>query len=278
MLTQTATAPAIAFITYHPEPGFYDRVAQVLRSGLPVYVFDNSPESTDASRLLGADSTGSGGSQARVHYMTTGKNSGLGIGLATLCATAYAHGHGELLFFDQDTRFTDETLNHVQAFLRKELAPLRASYAAVVFRGPDPKRADKALHDVLLAISSGMMILLPNARRMGWHDHSYFVDGVDYEFCLSARAHGLRIGVLPGTPGFDHEAEQPDVPRRFMGRTWRLRRYAPGRVLDSLSAYGRLGLRSLQRLDAKAFRAVVRSASIFLLGQLLARVPLRRAD
>lgn len=275
MLTQTATGPAIGFITYHSGPSFYDRVTQVLRSGLPVYVFDNSPESTDAGRLLGTDSNGS---QARVHYMTTGKNSGLGIGLATLCATAYAHGHDELLFFDQDTRFTDETLTHVRAFVGKELAPLKAAYAAILFCGPDPKRTDKALHDELLAISSGMMILLPNARRIGWHDHSYFVDGVDYEFCLSARAHGLRIGVLPGAPGFDHEAEQPDVPRRFMGRTWRLRRYAPGRVLDSLSAYARLGLRSVRRLDAKAFGTVARSASIFLLGQLLARVPLRRAD
>jgi rhamnosyltransferase len=130
----------------------------------------------------------------------------------------------------------------------------------------------------MLAISSGMLFVLENARRMGWHDHSYFVDGVDYEFCLRARAQGLRIGLYPGTPGFDHESEQPDVPRRFAGRTWRLRKYSPHRVVDSLTAYARLALRTARRLDGKAFATVTRSASIFLLGQLLARVPLRRAD
>ena len=274
MSFSTAPVPAIGFITYNPDSGFYDRVALAVHANWPVFVFDNSPASTDVNRLLRSPDSAS---HPALHYTTLGKNAGLGVGLASLCATAMAHGHEELLFFDQDTRFSMETLSHVRAFSEQRLPALRQSYAAVVFRGLDPRLASSVLHDTMLAISSGMLIVLDNARRMGWHDHSYFVDGVDYEFCLNARAHGFRIGILPGAPGFDHETEQPDVPRLFMGRTWRLRKYAVARVLDSLSAYARLSARSAMRLDAAALVAVVRSASIFLVGQLLARVPLRRA-
>ncbi len=270
-----APVPAIGFITFNPDPGFYERVALVIRENLPVFIFDNSPSSTNVDRLR-ALSDASVGQPLR--YFTSGKNAGLGFGLASLCATAKAYGFQELLFFDQDTRFTSETLSHVRAFETQNMAALRQTYAAIVFQGPDARLAANTLHDTLLAISSGMLIVLENARRMGWHDHSYFVDGVDYEFCLNARARGLRIGIHAGTPGFDHQAEQPDVPRRFLGRVWRLRKYAGSRVLDSLSAYFRLGIRSVRQLDATAFVAITRSALIFLLGQLLARVPLRRAD
>ena len=275
MPLSTASAPAIGFITYKPVAGFYDRVALALREQLHVYIVDNSPDTTDAARLVAMLAADQG---QRLHYMTPGRNAGLGTGLACLCATAAAHGHQELLFFDQDTSFTTETLHHMQAFVAGPLAALRSTHAAVVFRGADPRLTAGTVHDTLLAISSGMLVVLANARRMGWHDHSFFVDGVDYEFCLNARAHGLRIGICPGAPGFDHESEQPDVPKRFLGRVWRLRRYALRRIVDSLSAYLRLALRSAGRLDATAFATVMRSASIFVLGQLLARVPLRRAD
>lgn len=266
---------AIGLISYNPEASFYERALLARRSGLPVFVFDNSPDRTDAARLLASDTPGPG---AELHYITAGKNVGLGLGLATLCATSFAHGFQCLLFFDQDTRFTAETLQYASRFAGTRGNDLMAHYAAVVLQSPEAQPDTGAIRDVVLAISSGMLILLPVAHRIGWHDHSFFVDGVDYEFCLKARAHGMRIGVRAGAPGFDHQAEQPDVPRQFMGRIWRLRKYAPSRVLDSLSAYWRLCWASVRRLDGKALLIVVRSASIFLLGQFLARMPLRRAD
>lgn len=275
MTLSTAPTLAIGFITYNPDARFYDRVALVLQAGLPVFVVDNSPAKTDVQRLRALNPSPSA---PWLHYATSGKNAGLGIGLASLSATASAYGYEELLFFDQDTRFTRETLEFAQEFVGQRLPGLRSSHACVVFRGQDPRRTANQVHDVVLAISSGMLIVLENARRMGWHDHSYFVDGVDYEFCLKARMNGLKVAVLPGTPGFDHETEQPDVPRRFLGRTWRLRRYAPRRVWDSLSAYLRLTMRSTLHADAGAVVVVVRSALIFVLGQILARLPLRRAD
>jgi rhamnosyltransferase len=262
---------AIGIVTYHPGPGFYDRVELVANLGVPVYVFDNSPVSTDVSRLLSRQ-------DGEVTYITAGENAGLGFGLSVICATARAHSHDNVLFFDQDTGFTSATIEYALDFAARRAPALGASHTAVVFQAPQRSGFDHEVRDVLLAISSGSLFFLANLERIGWHNRSYFVDGVDYEFCLRSRAKGFRIGTCAGAPGFDHMSEQPDVTRAVIGLRLRLRKYRAARILDSLSAYVRLTAYSLRRVDLHATLTIVRSMAIFVLGQILARLPLGRVD
>lgn len=262
---------AVGFVTYHPGTSFFDRVDLLADLGVHVYVFDNSPVATNVSRLLAKQA-------GRVTYITAGDNAGLGVGLSVICATARAHAYNTLLFFDQDTRFTSATIRYVADFITQRASALYPSHAAVVFRSPQGNAIDHEVKDVLLAISSGTLFFLCNLAQIGWHNRSYFVDGVDYEFCLRSRAKGYRIGACAGTPGFDHEFEQPDATRTVMGMRLRLRKYSAARTVDSLSAYFRLTAASLRRADLRAALAIMRSMAIFVLGQFLARLPLGRAD
>lgn len=262
---------AIGFVTFRPDPSFYDRVALACGMGLQVFVFDNAPTATDHARLGTPE-------QRYLHYTTAGNNVGLGVGLSVVCASAYAHGCEYLLFFDQDTRFTADTLDYARSLLQRHVAQMKASHAAMMLQAPRGGSADHQPIDTLLAISSGTLFFLRNVARIGWHNPRYFVDGVDYEFCLRARSRNYRIAVCSGAPGFDHVSDQADTTRILFGRHLRLRKYPRSRLVDSLSAYVRLAATSLGRGDLRALYSVVRSMAIFVLGQSLARLLLRRSN
>lgn len=171
-----------------------------------------------------------------------------------------------------------DMLDYAKSLLRQQAEQIKTSHAAVVLQAPRGDGTDHRLVEQLLAISSGMLFVLDNVARMGWHNPRYFVDGVDYEFCLRARARGYKIAVCSGAPGFDHVTDQADKDHVLFGRPLRLRKYPWRRVFDSLGAYARLSLTSLGRGDLRGLGAVVRSMTIYILAQCLARFLLRESN
>jgi hypothetical protein len=108
----------------------------------------------------------------------------IGVGLSVITATAYYDGCQMLLFLDQDTGFTSGTLEYIKEFRSAYSRETLEKYVAVVF---DAKRKAVSsafeVEDALLAISSGSLFLLDNLKKIGWHNPTYFVDGVDLPQC-----------------------------------------------------------------------------------------------
>ena len=258
---------AIGFVVYHPKPILMARVALALDSGFSVFVFDNSPSQGDIRDFC----------KGRVHcsYVTCGKNVGLGIGLSAICAQAYYSDFRALIFFDQDTVFRESTLAFVEDYYTNNV-DLGSEYSAIVFNAKDTSSSDTAdagqLKDVLMAISSGSLFFLENLRRIGWHDQSYFVDCVDYEFCLNSHNHQLKIGEYSRAPGFDHRSEQSDEKYLIFGKERMIRKYSARRVRDTLTASARLMLTSIRTGNLRFFVAMARSASIYVGFQVLVRL------
>lgn len=199
--------------------------------GFDVYVFDNSPE----RQSLGSFTDGAG----KIKYLTSGKNHGLGLGVSSVCAQAYYENHSALVFFDQDSIFNEKTLSFIEKFYVGH-PELGGTHSAVVFnasRGGQDQDRD-CFKDVSLAINSGSLFYLDNLKTLNWHNESYFVDGVDYEFCLRSSLSGFRVGEYSCTPGFDHAAEQPDQRYDIFGKKYAMRVYAFSRILDvSVSSF-----------------------------------------
>jgi rhamnosyltransferase len=260
-------AIAIGFVTYHPGASFIERLAMLVDRDFDVYVFDNSPEE-GAVRELCATRPGA-------RYSTHGENAGLGVGLSAVCSQAYEDSHPALLFFDQDTVFGEGTLDFIERFHERNQA-LASNYSAIVFDAKDVGREGAAdtpvVKDVLLAISSGSLFFLENLRRLGWHSPRYFVDGVDYEFCLRSSNAGLKVGLCSTTPGFDHQSEQPDQRYRILGRDWYIRKYPASRIADTLTASARLMGSSIATGNLPFLAAIVRSAGIYGAFQVLVRL------
>lgn len=234
----------------------------MIQLGFRVYVFDNSPFCAQFSRVIQGN--------PNIDYLTAGKNVGMGYALSTLCATAYAHGYPRLLFLDQDTGISSQTLEFIDTFSQSLPVETQKGFAALVFNGHFA--ADNAVQEVRLAISSGSLFILSALKQIGWHNEKYFVDCVDYEFCLRARRCGFKIGLIKNTPDFDHVTEQPDQKLRLFGKQLLVRRYSITRIKDALSAYLKLIFGGFFKNRPSDTCALTRSMALYVFGQLLSRI------
>lgn len=256
---------AVGFVIYHPTGEFYRRLKMASSAGFKLYVFDNSPSETKVKDITKYCSN--------IKYITAGKNLGLGVGLSVINATAYYEEYSSLIFFDQDTEFTVETLSYIYRFYCSKKSDGIEKYAVVMFTSrTDDSKLEYEVKDVLVTISSGSLFILDRLVKLNWHNEKYFVDGVDYEVCLRARLKGFKVGVCHNTPGFDHAIEQPDKFVRLCGKSIPLRRYNVTRIFDAMGAYSKLIFSAVKSLDFKFAGKMLRSCAIYVLGQVLSRV------
>jgi rhamnosyltransferase len=253
---------AVGLVIYHPEESLFKRIDQIIKQGFQVYLFDNSPYEEKYTKAIKNNS--------RIFYLTAGKNVGLGYSLSTLCATAYAHGYEKLLFLDQDTGISRRTLEFIAAFPQTLPQKIEQQYAALVFNGnPAP---DHQVTQARLAISSGSLFNLHALEQIGWHNPKYFVDCVDYEFCIRARRCGFKIGLVKNTPDFDHVTEQPDQVINIFGKQFLVRRYSTTRISDAISAYLKLIIGGLLKNSLGDTYTLSRSMALYIFGQLASRL------
>jgi rhamnosyltransferase len=107
---------------------------------------------------------------------------------------------------------------------------------------------------------------------MGWHNEKYFVDCVDYEFCLRSQDAGLKIGVYKCTPGFDHVSEQADKRYRLFGKLYSFRAYPMFRIKDTCSASVKLIAKAFFLGRFKFAVKLSRLLCIYISFQIAARV------
>ncbi|MEW6088371.1 MAG: hypothetical protein AB1498_08725 [bacterium] len=260
---------AIGMVTYKPNIDLTLRLQSAITSGFSIYIFDNSPEDElirQFCRKFNANTP---------KYITCGKNAGLGFGISSVCAQAYYDSYPALIFFDQDTVFDCNTLDFVEDFYINN-TNLISGYSAIVFgtqKNGDLVTGNRFMFkDVLLARSSGSLFFLENLKRINWHNEKYFVDCVDYEFCLRSNNNNLRIGECSKTPGFDHESEQPDAKYVIFGKERLLREYSFNRIFDTTFASIRLLFASIKSGNILFSYAVIRSFAGYIYWQILVRV------
>lgn len=258
---------AIGFVIYRPEPSFYDRLKLIEESALPFYVFDNSPEIAESRSKIEP--------LLRGNYFSSGSNAGLGVALSRLCQSANKDGFDALLFFDQDTGYNLKTISFIRSFTAKNFSHLLDQYSAIVFSGEvtnTPPDDNESIIDVDFAINSGSVFILRNLEKLNWHNESYFVDGVDYEFCLRSHITGFRVGKCLNTPNFDHETEQPDRIISLFGKKLLIRKYSPTRIKDAVYSYFKLIHLAISSSEWRFAMKIIRSLLIYVLGQFLSRL------
>ena len=252
---------AVGLVIYHPEKSLFERIDQMIDLGFKIYIFDNSPGDEKYTNTIK--------NAPDICYLTAGKNVGIGYSLATLCATAHAHGYQRLLFLDQDTGISGRTLDFIESYPKTLPIETQQQYAALVFSGnPAPQ---PSITEVRLAISSGSLFNLPVLRQIGWHNEKYFVDCVDYELCIRARRYGFKIGIVKNTPDFDHVSEQPDQELNLFGKKFLVRRYSTSRINDAIGAYLKLIVGGLLKNSPSDTYTLTRSMGLYLFGQLASR-------
>lgn len=257
---------AIGFVLYKPEIDFVYRVKLLKDLGYRVYIFDNSPEETLGNNSLKILND--------LNYYTCGTNLGLGVGITCICYKANLDNYESLLFFDQDTKFTSETLEFISSFYiqnQEEFDLYAALQFSNKFKDSFNSKNKFEIEKKKLLISSGCLFNLKNLKAINWHNISYFVDGVDYELCLRAHINGYLLGEISKTPGFDHITGQADTLYIIFGHKLYLRAYNPTRLKDIFLSYVRLLIMSVWNKKITYIFVFLKSILIFIFYQLIVR-------
>jgi rhamnosyltransferase len=260
---------AIGIITYNPDRNVLQRLKKTMNCGFKVYIFDNSPDNA-----IIRDYVNSTTDSSRITYLTCGKNVGLGYGLSALCSHAYYDSFPTLVFFDQDTAYSDDTLQYISNFYSKNNG-LAETYSAIAFNSKDinmPASEGSNILNVRLIMNSGSLFFLDNVKKMNWHNTKYFVDCVDYEFCLKSSNCHFNIGEHRFTPGFDHCSEQRDQLLKIFGREYPVRAYPHSRVRDFVFASSKLIVKSIATGNGMFFLEISKASGKYLFIQVYVRI------
>lgn len=187
---------AAIIVTYNPDDSIITLVRKVSSFARWVFIVDNG--SSDKSPLSACDAI----EGAKVIKLNA--NIGVAAALNHGIDLAIQHECRFTALFDQDSMPIDEYLEEIQSTSstwqeEKSIALIGVNYATQV--------GNKTLHgftlnnDILLfetptAITSGSLLCCKAFQQIGPFREEFFIDHVDHEYCLRARAKGYSILVV----------------------------------------------------------------------------------
>ncbi len=218
-------------VTYHPGREVLENIAAFQRQVERVVVVDNA--SSAASQALLACLPAS----AALELILNEDNRGIAAAFNQGIARAFARDFEWVATFDQDSRVPEDfvagLLRAHAAFPRREnvavVAPLyRDRHLGNVYSPSGPVAAD-ASGDVAVNVtaSSGNLVATRALRAVGAFREDFFIDCVDFEFCLRCRRQGWLVLEARGVR-LEH-AQGHWRQFRWLWKTPRINDYGPVR-------------------------------------------------
>lgn len=189
-------------VAYYPDLAFESRLARLLPQVACLVVVDNTPEPITLSEELRSEWP-----DGRLHCISNAENRGIAAALNQGLAYALAEGYAWLLTLDQDTTcYPDMVIALGDAYAACPLAP--AIVGSNYFdpsnqRCRVPPNEGEPWLEQKTVITSGSLVNSSVASALHGLRGDYFIDQVDHEFCLRARAHGYSV-VITRKPVMEH--------------------------------------------------------------------------
>lgn len=192
-------------VSYFPDERFIERLQRICAQCERVVVVDNGSPTESLEALRGL---------ANLELILLGENIGLAAALNRGLARALEQGFAWAVTFDQDSapapHMVEELWRSREAYGRPEKVAVvgpRLSEERVVHEDhrwvrPHPlagwlfERAACVSHDldgVAFVITSGALMDLTAYAKIGPMDEALFIDYIDHDYCLRARAAGYEI-------------------------------------------------------------------------------------
>lgn len=195
-------------VLYNPSESIINNIKTYLPQIEKLFVVDNSDLPNDIEAKLNI-------SDKKINYIFNNGNVGIASALNIGLNSAIVEGFQFLLTMDQDSYFEDQQLNNLICKLDEtEPIGIYSPFHKNKFNTNLPKTDD--LEEVSDVMTSGNIIDLSAASKVGKFNEEYFIDYVDIEYCLRMRKNGYKI-VRVNNSILNHN--EADLSRRkFLGR------------------------------------------------------------
>lgn len=190
-------------VTHGPPDDLDRRLAPLLERTARLVVVDNAsaaPAATVLARLAARE---------RVEVVRNETNRGVAAALNQGITALAARGLDWALLLDQDSRPAAELLDVVRGAWEDAGRPADVAVIGCNHRAPGgrtalaPAPAGRSWIAVASVITSGSALSIDAWRALGPMREELFIDYVDHEFCLRARARGWRV-LLATRPAIEH--------------------------------------------------------------------------
>jgi len=277
--------------TYRPESCLVQCVKKLLSQVAEIIIVDDGDSETNVENL---GRWFKGMSKVTLSHQTT--NSGIAAALNVGVNIAQERGYEWVVTFDDDSIPDNDMVKRLCGHLARiegtqpvgVIGMKRAAYncsTATLSRATSPAWLDKRG-----IITSGSLFSLRTYEAIGRFREEFFIDSVDYDFCMKARANGFRV-IQVQEYGFKHSLGQNErfklgsfiietvshSPTRlyydFRNSTvlateyfWRDPLFACATALSQFKTFMRIVL--LQRNKCKKLHAIMRGYTDAVKGQL----------
>lgn len=259
---------AIGIVLYQPTRQIIERIKEVSKTEYKFIIFDNSNYINQEINNL-----------QNIFYFHSSVNIGLSGGIDYIINIAIKQDYPTLLNFDQDTFFTINTLNFIKSVYTEYITKnkLPNNLIAIGFRDytnprkytSEGNRINKNFFDVDFTINSGSLYLLDHYHKFVWFRRDFFVDGLDYYFCIQANKNGYCIMEHYETPDLNHTIEQGDSNLKIFKFIIKGRKYSLKRNFDFLKSHLKLLWLTIINLQPKHFSFIIKSLVFYLTTQIL---------
>ena len=203
-------------VVYNPDSTLEQNIRALLNEVARLVVVDNCSEPYVRSRIAALAAA------CNFEVIWNKENIGLAAGLNTGIRSALANERYQwIATFDQDSRvfpgFSAAMLTALAA------CPFRHKVAIIApHHVPSPEVGDETtpsddpqFQEITVALQSGSLFSRSAFKDVGLFDESFFIDYVDFEFCLRLRKHGFRLIEATEAPIY-HRVGTP-TRHRFLG-------------------------------------------------------------
>lgn len=178
---------AVGIVTYHPSISrLKENVNSVIEETEKIFIADNGSSNIAEIRLI-ADA------DKRIRLIELGENMGIATALNALCRAAEQEGYGWLLTLDEDSVMAEGFLSRYDDLQGHDEAGIICCRVEDRNYGRMYNSPDNGWEYIERTITSGSMMRLSAWRACGGFDEKLFIDGVDFDYCMTLKEHGYRI-------------------------------------------------------------------------------------
>lgn len=177
---------------YNPNDSEIRNIYKYMDTFEYIYVYDNTEKSNLKMKFK----------EDKFVYISSGSNDGLSIAYNNICTRAIQDGHKYIMLLDQDSIVEPIYINKmINAICRNSLENIAVYGMDIIYNHKNKCEKNEnsgSLRYVEWTISSGSIIDLSLFYKIGMFDENYFIDRVDFDYCISARKLGYKIAIVDG--------------------------------------------------------------------------------